>query len=308
MIKKIICITLAFIMTMGSALSLTSCEKESAPEEGTKMLSFSQAQSISEMEKLNGEKVTIIGYMSTLSPVSGKFMYLMNLPYQSCPFCVPNTTQLSNTMAVYAEDGKEFEFTDRAIQVTGIMDFGDYEDEFGYQYSYRIKDATYTILDTENMSEELKLWQQLASTDIVSEVYTMFEYVNFLCYWPTYTMQFESGKDYLYPTDALYFIETDGAQYNYGFKDDYFEDMIATIESVNKTAFSDLVEIIKDAKTLCDKAYGELKAGNCSQTSEYSNIFKDGRTQYKMNLSSEFESEMDSVYNAFSTWISSWEL
>ena len=118
MIKRIICITLAFIMVMGSSLFLTSCEKESATEESTKMLSFSQAQSISEIEKLDGEKVTIIGYMSTLSPVSGKFMYLMNLPYQSCPFCVPNTTQLSNTMAVYAEDGKEFEFTDRAIQVT----------------------------------------------------------------------------------------------------------------------------------------------------------------------------------------------
>ena len=33
------------------------------------------------------------------------FMFLMNLPYQSCPFCVPNTSQLSNTMEVYPKKG-----------------------------------------------------------------------------------------------------------------------------------------------------------------------------------------------------------
>ena len=68
-------------------------------------LSFSQANSVEAMQKLDGKQVNIIGYMSTLSPINGSFMYLMNLPYQSCPFCVPNTTQLSNTMAVYAKTG-----------------------------------------------------------------------------------------------------------------------------------------------------------------------------------------------------------
>jgi hypothetical protein len=131
---------MAILMT---ASLLVSCEKE---DNLSQLLSFSQAQSITEMEKLDGKTVTIIGYMSTLSPVSGKFMYLMNLPYQSCPFCVPNTTQLSNTMAVYAKS--EFKFTDRAIVVTGTLEFGDFTDEFGYQYSYRIKDATYAVLDT----------------------------------------------------------------------------------------------------------------------------------------------------------------
>ena len=306
MIKRIIGILLVGAMLLSLSSLLISCEEEDTS--GAKLLSFSQAQSIDEIEKLNGEKVTIIGYMSTLSPVSGKFMYLMNLPYQSCPFCVPNTTQLSNTMAVYAKDGDEFEFTDRAIQVTGIMDFGDYEDEFGYQYSYRIKDATDSILDTENMSEKLKLWQQLASTDVVSDIYSMFEYVNFLCYWPTYTMQFEGGRDYLYPADAEYFIETDGAQFNYGFKSGYFDNMIATVKSVDESAFADLVQMIEDAKALCDTAYAELKAGNYTIVSEYGNTFNDGRTQYKINKSSELEQEMDRVYRAFSNWIAGWEL
>ena len=306
MIKRTVAIFLALIMLLLSTCAFVSCDKNEA--EGAQLLSFSQAQSIAEMEKLDGKQVTIIGYMSTLSPVSGKFMYLMNLPYQSCPFCIPNTTQLSNTMAVYAKDNDEFKFTDRAIQVTGTLDFGDYTDEFGYEYSYRIKDATYTILDTESMTAELKLWQQLASTDVVAEIYTMFEYVNFLCYWPTYTMQFDGGKDYLYPDDAIYFIETNGAQFNYGFKEGYFDNIISTIKSVDETAFSDLIKVIEDAQALGANGYTELKAGNYSIVSEYSKIFNDGRSQYKINKSNELESEMDRVYSAFSTWLSGWEL
>lgn len=297
--KKILCLFVAILMLVST---LVSCNKE----ERSQLLSFSQAQSIEEIKKLDGKTVSIIGYMSTLSPVSGKFMYLMNLPYQSCPFCIPNTTQLSNTMAVYAKS--EFEFTDRAIQVTGLLEFGDFEDEFGYQYSYRIKDAEYSILDTSNMSEELRLWQQLASTDAVSDVYTMFDYTYFLCNWPTYTTEFEGGKDYLYPSDALMFIETDGYQFNYGFKDGYFDGIIYNIESVNKEAFSELVEIVRKSKALADKAYAELKAGNCSQTIEYSGIFGDGRLQYKINLSAELEAEWKSLYTAFSDWLSNWEL
>ena len=287
------------------SVCLVSCEKE---ESLSQLLSFSQAQSVEEMEKLDGKTVTIIGYMSTLSPVSGKFMYLMNLPYQSCPFCIPNTTQLSNTMAVYAKGDNEFEFTDRAIKVTGVLEFGDYTDEFGYEYGYRIKDATYSILDTSDMSEELRLWQQLASTDVVAEVYSMFEYLNFLCYWPTYTASFDGGKDYLYPEDALMFVESDKAQFNYGFKEGYFDDITATVKKVDPEAFAELVKIINDAKKLADKAYAELKAKNCTLVQEYSGAFGDGRTQYKINAAEELESEMERIYMAFSDWLASWEL
>ncbi len=299
--KRMIALLLAVCLV---AVLLPGCQ-----EEGTaQLLSFAQSNSVKEMQKMDGKRVSIIGYMSTLSPVSGKFMYLMNLPYQSCPFCIPNTTQLSNTMAVYAKGGDEFKFTDRAIRVTGILEFGDYTDEFGYEYAYRIKDAVYEILDTADMSQELQLWQQLAATDVVSQIYTMFEYVNFLCFWPTYTMEFKDGKDYLYPTDALDFVEKDGYQFNYGFQEGYFEKMIATIEEVDEEAFSDLVKIIEDARALSEKGYRELKAGNCKFVDEYSDVFKDGRKQYQMNIAPELEKEMESVYTAFSTWLASWEL
>lgn len=277
-------------------------------DEGTKLLSFSQAQSIEELQKLDGKEVVIIGYMSTLSPISGEFMYLMNLPYQSCPFCIPNSTQLANTMAVYAKSSKGFEFTDRAIEVTGILEFGDFTDEFGYMYNYRIVKATYKIVDTEDMDPKLKLWQQLASTDVISDVFQMYEYLNFLCYWPSYTVEFESGKDYVYPGDALYFIQTENAQFNYGYKENYFSNIVSTIKSVNETEFEALVNNIIKAEELSKLALAQLVEEKYTTVSEYSNVFNDGRAQYRINIYEQLEKSIDELYTEFSNWISSWEL
>ena len=304
--KKVIVLILVSCLAV---FMFVSCSNDNGGGETMgNTLSFSQANSVEAMQKLDGKQVNIIGYMSTLSPINGSFMYLMNLPYQSCPFCVPNTTQLSNTMAVYAKSGDSFEFTDRAIKVTGTLEFGDYTDEYGYEYGYRIKDATYTEVDTSEMSDKMKLWQQLASTDVISDVYNMYEYVNFLCFWPTYTAEFESGKDYLFPTDALHFIETEGAQYNYGYKEGYFDSMIDTIEEVSTTDFITLVENIKKAKSLAERALADLKAEEYATTAEYSGSFGDGRNQYKMNNADTYEKEMEVIYREFAEWLAEWEI
>lgn len=305
--KKPLAIILSLMLILGVC---TACGNSNSGDGEiiNNTLSFSQANSVEDMQKLDGQEVNIIGYMSTLSPITGNFMYLMNLPYQSCPFCVPNTTQLSNTMAVYAKDGDSFEFTDRAIKVVGTLEFGDYTDEYGYEYAYRIKDATYTEVDTSEMGEKLQLWQQLASTDVISDVYNMYEYVNFLCFWPTYTAEFEGGKDYLYPTDALHFIETEGAQYNYGYAQGYFENMIATIKEVNATEFNDLIENITKAQALAKKALTALQNSEYTTTTEYADVFGDGRSQYIMNDNATYEAEMEAVYTEFAEWLAEWEL
>lgn len=303
--KKVISLILVSCLAL---FVFASCGNNDGGEITGNTLSFSQANSVEDMQKLDGKQVNIIGYMSTLSPINGSFMYLMNLPYQSCPFCVPNTTQLSNTMAVYAKSGDSFEFTDRAIKITGTLEFGDYTDEYGYEYGYRIKDATYTEVDTSEMSDKMKLWQQLASTDVISDVYNMYEYVNFLCFWPTYTAEFEGGKDYLYPTDAINFIEKEGAQYNYGYADGYFDSLINTIEEVSATDFITLVENIKKAKSLAERAFADLKAEEYATTDEYSGSFGDGRSQYKMNKADAYEKEMEAIYREFAEWLAEWEI
>jgi hypothetical protein len=112
----------------------------------------------------------------------------------------------------------------------------------------------------------------------------------------------------LYPSDALAFVEKDGAQYNYGHKSGYFDGLIATVKSVDETAFAELITIIERAEALADKAYDELKDEKYSTVSEYSNTFNDGRTQYQMDSHIDFDAQMKSVYTAFSDWLASWEL
>ena len=61
--KRTFALILAIIFAI---LPLASCEKDNSTD-GAQLLSFSQAQSVEEMEKLDGKTVSIIGYMSTLS-------------------------------------------------------------------------------------------------------------------------------------------------------------------------------------------------------------------------------------------------
>lgn len=302
--KRIISLTLVLLLLLPFAVS---CGDDSSAT----LISFSEAASVEYLKTLDGKKVSIIGYMSSLSPVSGSFMYLMNMPYQSCPFCVPNTTQLSNTMAVYAKKNSSFKYTDKAISVTGTLKFGNYVDDFGYVYNYRIENATYSEVDTSNMSDTLRLWQSFASTGVLQDIQAMYEYVNFVCFWYTYTVKFSGGEDYLWPSDVDNFIKEDGAQYNYGYVPGYFDGLVSRIEAVDKEAFSELVQNIRDAEALANSALSELENGGYEKVYEYSDYFKENRTMYKHvdeNKQIEINNEWNTVYGNFSSWLASWEV
>ena len=305
MMKKTISLFLIALMLASSFLLVSCGENDSEVYE----ISFAEANSIEDMRKHDGERVAVMGYMSTLSAVDGSFTYLMDAPYQSCPYCVPNTTQLSNTIAVYAANGKRLEFTDLLVRVEGILEFGNFTDNYGYKYEYRIKDASYTEVKADDLTKEQKLWQQLAATGVVSEIFNgMYNYVNFTCNWGTYTANFDGGRDYLYPPDVFKFLEPDGAQYNYGYKDTYFSNLIRQIEEVDKAAFAELVGYIEDAEQLTKDALASLSTGEYEAVSEYSGEFGDGRTQYRLIDRESFKKRMDDIFYGLSSWNSGWTL
>ena len=148
-LKKFLCLAVVF----ATLLSFASCKKNKddsspdiSPDEITR-LSFKAASGYDYLKTLDGTAVAINGYMATSSPVDGSFMFLMNLPYQSCPFCVPNTSQLSNTMEIYPKKGEKFAYTTQAIKVVGILEVCDDESEpftdmYGYEFCCKIVDAT----------------------------------------------------------------------------------------------------------------------------------------------------------------------
>ena len=303
-----------------AAISLSSLSACGGNNESVTKLSFKAASGYDYLKSLDGTTVTINGYIATSSPVDGSFIFLMNLPYQSCPFCVPNTSQLSNTMEIYPKKGDSFAYTAQAVKVVGTLVVSDNENEpfkdmYGYEFNYKIIDATYTIIKAEELSESMALWQRIAQTDVVNDIYRMYDYVNFLCAWNTYYVN--SSKDengntqpgyYLHASDAEWFIYTDGAQYNYGYKEGYFDSIVSKIEAVDKNAFSDLVSNVRRAEALAKRALSELESKN--YTSEYKYIEMFGASDYVFTLinGEELSAEMQKAYTEFANWIGSWEM
>ena len=313
---------IVFLLTVVLIFSLSACgaEETSTKDGEITKLSFKAASGYDYLKTLDGKPVTISGYMATSSPVDGSFLFLMNLPYQNCPFCVPNTSQLSNTMEVYPKDGETFSYTAQAIKVEGILEVSESEDKpfvdtYGYEFCCKIVDASYTIIKAEELSADMALWQKIAESDVVNEIYRMYDYVNFLCNWPTYYVNNftdENGNEvkgyYLYAADAENFLYQDGAQYNYGYQEGYFDSIIAKIEAVDPSAFADLVANIRKAEALAQEALAELENGNYTSEYQYVEMFGQEDYVYTLNKGDELMARMHEIYTEFANWLGSWEM
>ena len=299
--KKILAISLA-----AALLLLAGCSGAAPGEEGATALKFTDAVSLETLTALDGKTVSIVGYMAPLSPLSGKFLYLMNMPYQSCPFCVPNTTQLANTMAVYAPEGQTFGYTDQAIRVTGTLRIEDYTDEYGYVYNYRIADASYEIVDLAALSEDYALWQSIASDGVVAEINSMFDYLHFLCQWTEYQSGYtdDDGSEvvyFLYPGDVEMYLQDTGP-YGYAQEagEDYFPGLIERIRAISANDLEDLVTIVESAQQVAATALSELRAGNYTYDS--------AADKYALQKNEELYNAWYDAYSQFALWLAKWEI
>ena len=299
--KKILAISLA-----AALLLLAGCSGAAPGEEGATALKFTDAVSLETLTALDGKTVSIVGYMATLSPLSGKFLYLMNMPYQSCPFCVPNTTQLANTMVVYAPEGQIFGYTDQAIRVTGTLRIEDYTDEYGYGYNTRVADASYEIVDLAALSEDYALWQSIASDGVVAEINSMFDYLHFLCQWTEYQSGYtdDDGSEivyFLYPGDVEMYLQDTGP-YGYAQEagEDYFPGLIERIRAISANDLEDLVTIVESAQQVAATALSELRAGNYTYDS--------AADKYALQKNEELYNAWYDAYSQFALWLAKWEI
>lgn len=294
----------ALLLLITLCFTLSGCGKQDNSTAAS--LSFSDAVSLDTLQKLNGKKVTIVGYMATMSPISGKYIYLMNMPYQSCPFCLPNTTQLSNTMAVYAPKGKTFDYTDQAIRITGTMVIEDMVDEYGYAYNYRIADASYEVVDLSTVSADYALWQAIATDGIVTELNAMFDYLYFVSQWTEYQGSYvdENGETVtfnFYPGDVTSYLEDTGP-YGFGDKyaDTYFPGLIARIRDISADGLEDLVAVVQAAQKQEEAALAELNSGAYT--------YDEAADKFTLNESETLYNQFYEVYDQFSVWLTRWEL
>ena len=300
------------------AAALSGCG--SAPVQEPTKLSFKTASSYAYLKSLSGTPVSINGYLATSSPADGSFIFLMNLPYQSCPFCKPNTSQLSNTMEVYPKSGMKFDYTTQAVRVVGTLQVAENEDQpfsdlYGYQFNFKIVDAEYTIIKDSELTAEIALWQKIADSGVINEIYAMYDYLNFVTNWPSYFVNSFTDADgnqvpgyFLYASDALHYLQTEGAQWNYGYQEGYFDGIVKAIEKLDATAFSSLVENVRKAEALANKAIQELLDGSYTCELQYVEKFGQEDYIYTLNRGEELSQENDALYYEFADWLGTWEM
>ncbi len=304
----ILCITLL-------SLIFVNCGNQS--DDDYTNLTFKSTLSYDYLKDLDGENVSINGYIATSSPPNGSFIFLMNMPYQSCPFCVPNTTELSNTIEVYPKSGEKFSYTASAVKVRGTLEVAPegqpFTDPYGYTFSFKIVDADYEVLKSEDMGEDFGVWEKFSQSSIIDELYKMYDYVDFLCKWNEYFVNSYTDKNgkvqpgyYLYASDAKQYLENGNMKY--GTDPNYFLDLIAKIEALDKDAFSDLVANIREAEALSKVAYAKLYNNEYTFEKKYVEKFGKEDIIYTINGGEELKSELNKIFKGFQEWLGSWEL
>lgn len=272
---------------------------------GISVLAFNVATQVDEGITSNaGYYSVIVGPAGSQTQLAMNTMYFTDAPLGTIPYSVVTSLEQNS-------------------RVTAAVPFAMADNYNGYGVvgttsrflSGKEVDADYTILQAEELSENMALWQKIAESGIITDVYAMYDYVNFLCAWNTYYVDNSTDENgntvpgyYLYPSDAEHYIYTDGAQWNYGYQEGYFEDIIRRIQAVDATAFQDLVDNVMQAQALAEEALAELE--NQNYTSEYQYVEAFGREDYVYTLDrgDELAEKMQALYTDFSNWLGSWEM
>jgi len=310
------------LLTAVAAMSLMGCgttPNNKEDDSGATKISFKSASSYEYLQSLNGQQVEIRGYMATSSPVDGSFIFLMNMPYQNCPFCKPNTSLLSNTIEAYPSEGDKFTYTTSAIKVIGTLVVAEdvskpFTDRYGYEFNFKLEDSYYKILKESDLSADIALWQKFAATSLVTDLYAMYDYLDFVTNWPNYFInsytnskgEFVKGF-YLWPADAMYFLETEDAQWHYGYVDGYFDDIVKRIQKVDSKGFDTIVKNVEKAKALAEYAINELYEGH--YTKEYKYIERFDTEDYVYILDDQtMNKQADNIFYEFADWLGSFEM
>lgn len=156
-------------------------------KDGSYQIRFSDLVSLESLEVYKDKTVTAIGYLSPIGAYDGSFTYLMNLPYQTCPYCLPSDTKITNTLAIFAKNGKPIEFTEAAVMVRGTLKLEPYTDEYGYSYNYRIVDVEVEEADTSTLGEKIVLYNKLAEKEILTRMMEALYSVDDNVYYDEYT-------------------------------------------------------------------------------------------------------------------------
>lgn len=145
-------------------------------------ISFSQLNSMEDIQKLNGKKVRILGYMSPASPYNSSCTYITDKPYSTEVF----QEEKYNTMAVYSKDNKVIDYSNHPVYITGDLVVGEITDEQENSYKYRIQNAQIENAKLDQVEGLVKKYLILAQDNVLNDLNTLFGQVDMFIYFEEY--------------------------------------------------------------------------------------------------------------------------
>lgn len=252
------------ISTIVMVVALGGCSSTKLQEvDGVTELKFKDTIETSELKKIDSKTVSMIGFMSTSTPLNGEYTYLMNMPYQNCAFCVPNTDSLVNTIAVYAQEGKKFEFTDVPVRVTGTLEFGSTTDSMGYTYEYRIKDAKLEVADISELEEDIKIYTALINQGFAESMENIFTTI-----YKTINYEKQDIK-----SEELQLLDTN-----------LTKDVKNMFENLDKSNYEEMISMTESIDNLITDINNDIKSKNYDKLGEYNDIGNELYTTYSLWL------------------------
>lgn len=259
--KKILIISLILIIAVsivGVSFALSKDEtniskmknSEKIMSDMTYQIRFSDLVSLEDLKKYDNKVVTALGYLSPITSYDGSFGYLMNLPYQTCPYCVPSDTKITNTIAIFAKSGQKIQFTEAAVMVKGTLKLEPYIDAYGYSYNYRLTDVEIETADTSDLGEKIALYNKLAEEKILTNLMAILYSVDDNVFYDEYT--------------------TNGSKYERQIVDiSKVDTVIKNLEKFNAEDVSILNEVAKELKEIAQDTNDFIQKEEYEKILEY---------------------------------------
>ena len=73
-------------------------------------------------KSFDGKEIEISGYMAYQSPLDESYIYLVNQPYVSCPFCAIGDITKLEIIPVYMANGSTIKYTENGVTIRGKLE------------------------------------------------------------------------------------------------------------------------------------------------------------------------------------------
>ena len=125
-------------------------------------------------KSFDGKNIEISGYMAAQSPLDSSYIYLVNQPYVSCPFCTIGDITKLEVIPVYMANKSKINFKENGVIVQGKLEIGEKVDSMTYTTQCRIIADKITDIASENVDTELQSYYVgLAQSGMIIDLQTL---------------------------------------------------------------------------------------------------------------------------------------